>query len=88
MTKIKPYFIVLVIILTMLGIFYVWTAMESVKLGYNITRLNDIKLKLEHKNKKLLIKKTALSSPSRIYGIAKKMGFIYPEEGEIIMVHD
>ncbi|MDA8298764.1 MAG: cell division protein FtsL [Deltaproteobacteria bacterium] len=88
MTKIKPYFIILVIILTILGIFYVWTAMESIKLGYDITKLNDIKSKLEHKNKKLLIKKTALSSPSRIYGIAKKMGFIYPKEGEIIMVHD
>ena len=81
MTKIKPYFIILVIILTILGIFYVWTAMESIKLGYDITKLNDIKSKLEHKNKKLLIKKTALSSPSRIYGIAKKNGFYLSERG-------
>ncbi len=88
MSKIKPYFIVLIIILTVLGIFYVWTTMESIKLGYDITKLNDVKSKLEHKRKELLIKKTALSSPSRIYGIAGKMGFIYPEEGEIIMVHD
>ena len=68
MSKIKPYFIVLVIILTILGIFYVWTSMESIKLGYDITKLNNIKSKLEHKRKELLIKKTALSSPSRIYG--------------------
>ncbi len=88
MSKIKPYFIVLVIILTVLGIFYVWTTMESIKLGYNITKLNNTISKLEHKHKELLIKKTALSSPSRIYGIAGKMGFIYPKEGEIIMVHD
>jgi cell division protein FtsL len=88
MSKIKPYFIVFIIILTILGIFYVWTTMESIKLGYNITKLNGIKTKLEHKRKELLIKKTALASPSRIYGIAVKIGFIYPKEGEIIMVHD
>lgn len=88
MYKIKPYFIVFIIILTILGIFYVWTTMESMKLGYDINKLNYIKTKLEHKHKELLIKKTALSSPSRIYGISKKMGFIYPKEGEIIMVHE
>ena len=88
MSKIKPYFIVLVIILTVLGMFYVWTTMESIKLGYEINRLNIAKSKLEHKQKKLLIKKTALSSPARIYGIAVKMGFVYPKEGKIIMVHD
>lgn len=88
MSKIKPYFIVLVIILTILGIFYVWTTMESIRLGYDINRLNHIKSNLVHKNKELLIKKTALSSPSRIYSIAVKLGFIYPKEGEIIIVHD
>ncbi len=88
MSKIRPYFIVIVIVLTVLGIFYVWTSMESIKLGYDISKLNAVKAKLEHKHKELLIKKTALDSPSRIYAVAKKMGFIYPKEGEIIMVHD
>ena len=88
MSKIKPYLIVLIIMFTILGMFYVWTTMESIKLGYDINKLNTIKSGLEHKHKELLIKKTALSSPSRIYKIAKKMGFIYPKEGKIIMVHD
>lgn len=88
MSKIKPYFIVLVIILTVMGMFYVWTTMESIKLGYDIDKLNRVKAGLEHKRKKLLITKTALSSPGRIYGIASKMGFVYPKEGEIIMVHE
>ncbi|MCL4542418.1 MAG: cell division protein FtsL [Deltaproteobacteria bacterium] len=87
MSKIKPYFIVLTIIFTISGMFYVWTTMESIKLGYDINKLNIIKSRLEHAHKELLIKKTALSSPSRIYKIAKKMGFIYPKEGEIIMIH-
>ncbi len=88
MSKIKPYFIVSVIMLTILGMFYVWTKMESVKLGYDINKLNVVKLKLEYSHKELLIKETALSSPLRIYNIAEKMNFIYPKEGEIIMVHD
>ncbi len=88
MSKIKPYFIVAIITFTILGMFYVWTTMESIKLGYDINKLNIIKSKIERKHKELLIKKAALSSPSRIYKIAKKMGFIYPKEGEIIMVHD
>lgn len=88
MSRIKPYFIVIAVILTILGLFYVWTTMETIKLGYDINRLTNKKLKLEHKQKTLLIKKTALESPSRIYAIAKKMGFIYPKEGEIIMIHD
>ena len=88
MSKIKPYFIVLIIMFTILGMFYVWTTMESIKLGYDINKLNTIKSGLEHKHKELLIKKTALSSPSRIYKITKKMGFIYPKEGKIIMFHD
>lgn len=88
MSKIKPYFIVAIIIFTILCMFYVWTTVESIKLGYDINRLNVVKSKLEHKHKELLIKKTALSSPSRIYKIAKKMGFVYPKEGEIIMVND
>ncbi len=88
MSKIKPYFIVSIIIFTILGMFYVWTTMESIKLGYDINKLNVVKSRLEHKHKELVIKKTALSSPSRIYRIAKKMGFVYPKEGEIIMVND
>lgn len=88
MSRIKPYFIVLIAIFAIMGMFYVWIAMESIKLGYDINRLNAVKAELEHKHKKLLIKKTALSSPSRIYKLAKEMGFIYPKEGEIIMVHD
>lgn len=88
MSKIRPYFIILAVIITVLGLFYVWTTMESLKLGYEIEKLSAVKTKIEHENKELLIKKTALDSPSRIYVIAKKMGFFYPKEGEIIMVND
>jgi cell division protein FtsL len=87
MSKIKPHFIILIILFAVLGMFYVWTSMESMKLGYEINKLNVVKEKLIHVNKRLIIKKTALKSPSRIYKIAKKMGFIYPKEGEIVMVH-
>lgn len=88
MSKIKPHFIVLIVLFAALGMFYVWTSMESMKLGYEISNLNAAKEKLIHTNKKLIIKKTALKSPSRIYKIAKKMGFKYPKEGEIVMVKE
>ncbi len=68
--------------------FYVWIINENYKLGMEISRLSVVKTKLEHENKKLLIQKTSLESPSRICKYAKKMGFVYPEEGEVIMVHD
>ncbi len=88
MSKIKMHFIALIVILAILGMFYVWTSMETMKFGYDIGKLTAIKAKLIHKNKKLVIQKASLESPSRIYKIAKKMGFIYPKEGEIIIVHD
>ncbi|MHB1680180.1 MAG: cell division protein FtsL [bacterium] len=88
MSKIKPYLIIMIFIISLTGIFYVWTNMESMKLGYEINKLETIKAKLVHKNKKLLIVKASLTSPSRIYKIAKKLGFVYPKEGEVVMIHE
>jgi cell division protein FtsL len=88
MSKIKPYLIIMIFIISLTGIFYVWTNMESMKLGYEINKLETIKAGLIHKNKKLLIVKASLASPARIYKIAKKLGFVYPKEGEVIMIHE
>jgi cell division protein FtsL len=88
MSKIKPYLIIMIFIISLTGIFYVWTNMESMKLGYEINKLETIKAGLVHKNKRLLIVKASLASPARIYRIAKKIGFVYPKEGQVIMIHE
>ncbi|MFQ5900013.1 MAG: cell division protein FtsL [Thermodesulfobacteriota bacterium] len=82
-------FLVIVSIITVMAIvlFYVWSRLEIVNLGYNISKENSRKVELLKENKALRLELVNLKSPERIERIAReKSGLFYPLERQIVVI--
>lgn len=66
---------------------FVWERVDMVRVGYQIERLKNDKVRLERERDELRVKFSALSAPDRIAKVAsEKLGMTPPQQGQVIMV--
>ena len=70
-------------------LFYVWQSVQSVKINYQINRLEKEIQFFKNNNKYLNVKLDELTALSRVEKIArKKLGLIFPKENDIIVIFE
>lgn len=70
-----------------LGLFYVWTRMKVIQLGYEIAELEKKNTGLKNRKRELLVEMTALQSPSELEKRARnEAGLIFPPMGKVVHV--
>ncbi len=85
--KISP--IVLVTItaaLLFVGLFCVWTRMQVVQIGYEISTLEAKNNELKNRKRELQLEVASLQSPTELEAKAQKLGLILPNVGKVIHV--
>lgn len=81
-----PILVFLVAIVVTL-LFFLWSRLETVKLGYEISRENKKTIELLNENKSLRLQVVDLKSPERIERLAsERLGLVYPRERQIVVI--
>ncbi len=82
-----PYCVVLALLVLLLtGLFNVWTRMDQVQLGYEISNLQTKNKELKDRVRELSLELSSLESPAELEKMAKKQGLRLPSVGRIIHV--
>ena len=82
-----PYCLVLTLLVLLLtGLFNVWTRMDQVQLGYEISNLQTKNKELKDRSRELSLELSSLESPAELEKMAKKQGLRLPSVGRIIHV--
>jgi cell division protein FtsL len=77
----------LVALLLFMGLFYVWTRMKLVQIGYEIASLEKKNNALKNRKRELLLEIASLQSPGRLERQArKKLGLVFPTIGKVVHV--
>jgi len=77
---------VLVIVISVL-LFYTWSRVQVVRIGYEIFNANSEMRKLDQENKELILEIATLKSPKRIERIAREeLKLLPPKEEQIIIL--
>lgn len=77
---------VLVIVISVL-LFYTWSRVQVVRIGYEIFNANSEMRKLDQENKELILEIATLKSPKRIERIAREeLNLLPPKEEQIIIL--
>ncbi|MBI5682557.1 MAG: cell division protein FtsL [Deltaproteobacteria bacterium] len=81
--------IIVITVIAMVTLFYVWSRLLTINLGYEISRV-ELERKNLLKEKGLLnIEITSLKSPDRIDRIARtELGLVYPSQEQIIRIKE
>lgn len=78
---------VLVVWLLCMGLFYVWTRMQLVELGYEIAALEKKNEELKKRQRELSVEIASLQSPSELEKQARKRaGLTFPAVGRVVHV--
>jgi cell division protein FtsL len=81
-----PILVFLVAIIVTL-LFFLWSRLETVKLGYEISKENKKTVELLNENQSLKLQVVNLKSPERIEGLAReRLGLVYPRARQIVVV--
>lgn len=68
------------------GLFYVWTRMQLVQVGYEIAGLENKNNDLKNRKRELLLEIASLQSPRELEGKAAKYGLVFPARGKVVHV--
>jgi cell division protein FtsL len=68
------------------GLYYVWTRMQMVQTGYEISTLERKNRELKKRTRELLLEIASLQSPGELEKKASKIGLALPEMGKVIHV--
>ena len=68
------------------GLYYVWTRMQMVQTGYEISILERKNRELKKRTRELLLEIASLQSPEELEKKASKIGLSLPEMGKVIHV--
>ena len=75
------------IILIAASLFYTWSRVEVVKIGYEIFKANSEMRRLDQENKELILEIATLKSPKRIERIAREeLKLLPPKDDQIIIL--
>lgn len=76
-----------IIVVLLFTLFYLWSRLEVVSLGYEIAEANKERKSLMDDNKRLKLESLSLKSPQRIEAIATdRLGLVYPKREQVIIV--
>lgn len=75
-----------IIILISAVLFYTWSRVQFVKIGYEIFNANSEMRRLDQENKELILEIATLKSPKRIERIAREELKLLPPKGEQIII--
>jgi len=74
----------IIAITLLLTLFYLWSRLEVISLGYDIARANKEQAEFVNENKRLKLEILSLKSPQRIEALAsERLGLVYPKGGAI-----
>lgn len=81
-------FMVVVISASLLfvGLFYVWTRMQIVQIGYEISELSSKNKELANRKRELMLEIASLQSPQELEKKARKQGLIIPHIDRVVHV--
>ena len=68
------------------GLFYVWTRMQLVQIGYEISSLETKNNDLKKRKRELLLEIASLQSPHELESKAVKNGLVFPAVGKVVHV--
>ncbi|AFM27322.1 septum formation initiator [Desulfomonile tiedjei] len=68
------------------GLFYVWTRMQLVQIGYQISSAENKNNDLKKRKRELLLEIASLQSPRELENKASKIGLVFPSVGKVIHV--
>lgn len=76
-----------IIVVLLFTVFYLWSRLEVVSLGYEIAQANKERGGLTDDNKRLKLEILSLKSPQRVEAIAvDRLGLVYPRGEQVIIV--
>ena len=77
----------LLLLIVVSGIVYVWSNFESTQIGYDLSQLKTMEIKLMEENRKLKLELAVFKSPQNMENIAKqKLGLKQPSREQIIIL--
>ena len=78
--------VVLFLAVLAVGLFYVWTRMQLVEIGYEISNLENRNRDLKKRSSELALEIASLESPAELERKASRMGLILPPVGRVVHV--
>lgn len=75
-----------VMVVLLIGFFYVWNRMKIVQVGYEIATLENRNKELKNRKRELLLEIASLESPGELEKKAAKQGLRFPAIGKVIHV--
>ncbi|RLA97262.1 MAG: hypothetical protein DRG32_03910 [Deltaproteobacteria bacterium] len=82
----SPLQLLLILLLFLEVLFLVWTRLETVRLGYEISRLTRIKDQLERENRELRVEMATLSSAPQLEEKIRKELLLFPPPKERVII--
>ncbi|MBM3298950.1 MAG: septum formation initiator family protein [Deltaproteobacteria bacterium] len=70
----------------LVGLFYVWTRMQIVQKGYELSALEAKNEELKNRKRELLLEIASLQSPGELEKKARKLGLVTPAMGKVVHV--
>ena len=68
------------------GLYYVWTRMQMVQIGYEISSLEQKNRQLKKRARELMLEIASLQSPAELEKKASKIGLTLPAMGNVVHV--
>jgi cell division protein FtsL len=68
------------------GLYYVWTRMQMVQIGYEISTLEQKNRQLKKRARELMLEIASLQSPGELEKKASKIGLTLPAMGNVVHV--
>jgi cell division protein FtsL len=85
--KISPVMLVTVTCaILFVGLFYVWTRMQLVQIGYQISTVEAKNNELKNRKRELMLEIASLQSPKELEAKAAKYGLSMPAVGKVVHV--
>ena len=72
--------------LLLVGLFYVWTRMQIVQAGYEISALESKNKELANRKRELMLEIASLRSPEELEKKARKQGLVVPSINRVVHV--
>jgi cell division protein FtsL len=72
--------------LLFVGLFYVWTRMQIVQIGYEISELESKNKELANRKRELMLEIASLQSPQVLEKKARKQGLVIPNIDRVVHV--
>ncbi len=89
MYKSVSFYLQIFLVSLVILLFYVWQSVQSVKMNYQISRLEKKIQFFKNNNKYLNVRLDELTALSRVEKIARKeLGLISPKENDIIVIFE